>query len=215
MFDDVDIDKLPYGAKAYAGYVNGMWPNAGAIMARFPHESVIFISVNASNVGDCLDIECGDATIDQAPRWWRGRVGRTRTPKPVLYTSASQVAALIVTMQHAGIKRDRYFVFSAHYTGQPHICAPRVCGYPQADATQWTDRAYGRSLDESLIQDYVLPGYKPARPKAVPPPPPAPKPDPTVTHIVNELNAAARKVPSHSPTWWRFRNSILALLGRK
>lgn len=155
MFDDVDVNLLPANYSVYACYGDGRYANAAAVRSRFPGARVVVIDVRGSyRNGDCLDVEPGDATNADAVAWFRAREGHTSTPKPMLYTSASNVDALHGTMNRAGISRDRYFIWSAHYTGQAHICGS--CGYPKADATQWTDKALGRSLDESLIEEYVL-----------------------------------------------------------
>lgn len=177
MYDDVNAGLLPAGTAIAGGYIDGNWPNAADIQKKFPSAKVIRIAVQASDHdGACLDVENGDATNEQAPGWFKAREGHTVTPRPWLYTSASNIAALVATMHAAGIARNRYFVWSAHYTGQPHICGPKTCGYPQADGTQWTDKARGENLDQSLINTYMLPGYKPPTVAAAPV---APKPAPT------------------------------------
>jgi len=41
--------------------------------------------------------------------------------------------------------------WSAHYGLGPHVCAPAVCGYPQADWTQWApEGAQGQNVDRSV-----------------------------------------------------------------
>lgn len=155
MYDDVNVSLLPADATHIACYVDGTYENQAAIRARFPKARLLTIDVRGSyRNGDCLDVEPGDATNADAVGWFKAREGHTSTPKPVLYTSASNVAALVATMTAAGIARDRYYVWSAHYNGIPHICGG--CGYPTADGTQWTDHALGRSLDQSLMEGYVF-----------------------------------------------------------
>lgn len=155
MYDDVNVDLIPADAQYIAVYADGTYENAAKIRARFPKATLLRIDVRGSfRLGDCLDVEPGDATNADAVGWFRAREGHTSTPKPVLYTSASNIAALVATMAAAGIARSRYFVWSAHYNDREHICGS--CGYPQADGTQWTDKALGRSLDQSLMQGYVF-----------------------------------------------------------
>lgn len=169
MFDDVNVSLLPPGYDLYAAYADGTYENITAVRTRFPKAHILAIDVRASyRNGDVLDVETGDATPDQAPAWFKAREGHTTTPKPILYTSASQITTLVTAMSKAGIARDRYYIWSAHYTGRPHICG-RGCGYPRADGTQWTDKALGRSLDESLMRDYMI-----TKPEPKPKPAPAP-----------------------------------------
>ena len=161
MFDDVTVSLLPAGYAAYAAYADGHYENIDAVRARFPKALILSIDISASyHRGDVLDVENGDATPAQAPGWFKAREHHTTTPKPILYTSASQVDALVSAMTRAGIARSRYYIWSAHYTGKAHICGTG-CNYPKADGTQWTDRALGRSLDESLMEDYMFTAPKP------------------------------------------------------
>jgi peptidoglycan hydrolase-like protein with peptidoglycan-binding domain len=153
MFDAVDIAQIPSGATAVAGYVDGNYQTASHLAAMLPHASLLTIAVTAADDADCLDIETGDATPADAAGWY-GRQRARGITRPCLYASAglmeSSVAPLI---RAAGIARSSVRLWSAHYTGAPHICGPSSCGAMStgADGTQWTDAAYGRDLDESLL----------------------------------------------------------------
>lgn len=169
---------------------------------------MIRISVTASaNAGDCLDVESGDATNESAPGWVKMRLGHTATPKPWVYTSASNVANLVAALGKVGIARDKVFIWSAHYTGRPHICSPRECGYPQADGTQWTDKALGRNLDASVISTYMLPNTTVAARFVA-------APSALILSAVRTLNALGRKAKTHA-VWLRIHNAILTLLGKR
>ena len=159
MYDSVDISTIPATAEAVAGYTSGHWPTYNALVAKFPHAHHLSIAVNASERARCLDIEPGDATNSQAPGWFRNVADHSQG-KPVLYTYASNGQALVNTMSAAGIARSEYFLWLAHFTGTPHICGPHD-GFVQADLTQWTDKALGRNLDASMVEDVVF-GIKPA-----------------------------------------------------
>lgn len=154
MFDSVDgAAVIPTDAAAVAGYVGGQWPNYQALVHAFPHAKHLSVAVNASEDADCLDVESGDATAAQAPAWIARQVKRG-VKLPVVYTSVSNVAALL----SAGVKRDGIRLWTAHYTNTAHICSP-ACGNGMtttADATQWTDNALGRNLDESLCNGSFL-----------------------------------------------------------
>jgi hypothetical protein len=149
MFDDTDVALLPSGYTAYAGYVDGIYANVSAIRSRFPGAHVLAIDVNASNIGaNCLDVEPGDATNAAALVWTKAKLS-SRTGTPVLYTSAGNAQSLINVLAAGGVSRSQYLLWSAHYNGVEHICGQD--GYPQADGTQFTDTAMGRSLDESEV----------------------------------------------------------------
>lgn len=166
MYDSITLSEIPADAPAVAGYVGGRWPTFPQLAVRWPRAHRLSIAVNASQRARCLDIEPGDATPGQAPGWFRS-LADSSEGKPVLYSSASTVGPVIATMSAAGIARNRYLIWSAHYTYREHICAPSVCGYPAADATQWTDKALGRNLDRSLCSDQFFaaaPAPAPAAP---------------------------------------------------
>jgi hypothetical protein len=153
MFDDVTVRLIPADAQAVAGYVNGRWANYPDVVKRFPKALHLSISVNRFGDADCLDVEKGDATNDEAPAWVR-RQQKRGVRQPVVYTSTSNAAALLRVLARAGITRSQIRLWTAHYTYHPHICDGK-CGFGnfQADGTQWTDKSMGRSLDESLLKD--------------------------------------------------------------
>ncbi len=151
MYDSITVVTVPLHAEAVAGYVDGKWPTYKGLVKSFPLAHHLSIAVFASDDADCLDIENGDATPDQAPAWVKRQHLRGVT-RPVVYASLSAMGGLLVHLQAAGVPRATVRVWTAHYTYQAHIC-DRNCGYglgTTADATQWTDKAFGRNLDESL-----------------------------------------------------------------
>lgn len=180
MFDDVTVSILPSGGSyAYGGYVDGNWPTYSAVKARFPKARILDIAVFSSGDAECLDIENGDATNADAPGWVKRQKARG-VYRPCLYTSASNLKALEETMANAGFARSGYRLWAAHY-GRAHICGPKNCGYglSDADGTQWTLSALGRSLDESMLDPDFFEGA-----------PPAPAPNPvSPTWMESMLNA--------------------------
>jgi hypothetical protein len=146
MGDSVVVANIPAGLDAVAGYVGGYWPTYDRLVAAFPGCRHLSIAVTAGQRADCLDVEAGDASPDQVPGWLaRWQPGNTRMP--VVYTSASNAAAVAAAVGD----RSRYLLWSAHYA-HPHICGPAPgCGYPAADGTQWTD--HGGAWDESALAD--------------------------------------------------------------
>lgn len=155
MFDDVTVSLLPAGFDAYAAYVDGRFANFAAVKARFPHVNILSVDVNGSNTdANALDIEPGDDTNAGAVPWVREKLIR-RDRRIVVYTSVSNVDALVNTLAIAGIARSSYKIWSAHYAAGEHICGPGTCRLTSfaCDGTQYTDRANGDSLDESLLDD--------------------------------------------------------------
>lgn len=151
MFDSVNLAEIPKDAPAVAGYVGGMWPTFPHLKTSFPHAHRLSIAVNASQDADCLDVELGDATPEQAPAWVSRQLKRG-VKRPVVYCSVAGAEGVLGALSRAGIRRSAIRLWTAHYTGRPHRCSPH-CGYgflTFADATQWTNHSHGRNLDESL-----------------------------------------------------------------
>lgn len=162
MYDDVAVGLIPLLARAIAGYVDGIYGTWAYIVAHFPKAKKVSIATSASHLADILDVEKGDARIDQVPAWlnrahslWKPR--KDGPSKPGVYTSESNLEALVSTLQGAGIPRSSYLLWSAHYGAGEHICGPDTCGSKvKADATQFTDKAQGKSLDESLCEPWFF-----------------------------------------------------------
>lgn len=153
MFDDTDVSLIPSDAEAVGAYVNGNYMTIGEVLQRFPHAKVLRIDVNGEGKGRCLDIEPGDATNATAPGWVHGRQEHG-VHLPVLYTSVSNVDALVAVMSGAGFRLGiDYLIWAAHYGFGKHICGPHSCGLTQHEchACQWTDRSHNVSLDESFL----------------------------------------------------------------
>jgi hypothetical protein len=138
--DSIYVANLQAGLPVYAGYAYGSFDNWAALVARFEASGAKLVSISpavetAERVA-CLDIEPGNATPAEAPAFQRlGRGGVTA--KPVYYCSAGDAHLVSAALASAGFARSSYFLWTAHWLFREHICSPAVCGYPQADATQW------------------------------------------------------------------------------
>jgi hypothetical protein len=159
MGDSIYPRSIPNGLDAYAGYVDGRWPDYAQQVAMHPEPRARHMSIAAFSDGqaDCLDIERGDAIPAQAPGWLASW-SPLNTTKPVLYTSASLAGPLVEMLLSAHWARSSYWLWSAHYTDKPHRCVSALC-WPSspvawsADMTQWTD--HGGFWDESLADPNV------------------------------------------------------------
>lgn len=144
MFDSIDVAQIPRDAVAVAGYVGGHWPTYWEIlkMQAFVHAKKLSIAVNSSENADCLDVESGDAIPADVPHWyWRQKLRGAK--RPCIYASLSVMPAIEKELALHHIGRRAVRLWGAHYTNAPHI----PLGY---DACQWTDKAMGRNLDQSL-----------------------------------------------------------------
>lgn len=166
MYDSVTVSAIPKGAPAVAGYVGGRFLTFPTLVKEFPKAHKLSIAVASTQDAECLDIEPGDSTPALAAGWVRRQKARG-VERPVVYTSLSGAQALVNTLQTSGLPRGSYRLWTAHYTFHAHICDPK-CGFglrEPADATQWTDKALGRNLDESLCSNTffgAVPKPKPA-----------------------------------------------------
>lgn len=151
MFDSVTLSAIPRDAPAVAGYVAGRFPTWLKLAVLFPRARRLSIAVASTQNADCLDIEPGDSTPQLAPGWVKRQQARGLA-HPKVYASRNDMPQVLHALAAAGIPRAAVRVWSAHFNFTPHICGPHTCGASfQADGTQWTDKALGRNLDQSLL----------------------------------------------------------------
>ncbi len=182
MFDSIDPSTLPAGAGfAYAGYIDGRWPDYQVIKNRFPHSHVLSITIAENTAADCIDVESLDATVQQGARWLIRKI-EMGSWRPVVYASVSVMGPIVAAVQaihHEDLSAIR--LWTAHYKAGRHICGPATCGQLSvaADGTQWTSTSGGISLDESILLDSFFSGTSPL---------PSPSPVPTwETKMMNSL----------------------------
>jgi hypothetical protein len=156
LYDSIDLQHIPADAAAVAGYVDGKWPTFHDVCKRWPHAHHVSIATSPRSIADILDVEAGDATIEQAPAWLQ-RAHRAGIERPGMYASISAWAALIRYCASHGWPRHRYKVWTAHWTRRPHLCS-RSCGFDfptGAGATQYIGGA-GTWPDVSLASPRFL-----------------------------------------------------------
>jgi peptidoglycan hydrolase-like protein with peptidoglycan-binding domain len=141
--DDVTASLFTPGCAGYAGYSAGSFSNMAAVRAYAAKQNARAFAYSgiASQLSgaDAIDMEPGLAPTSAASAAYKLGIR-------YFYTSASSVSSVNSYLSGAGISRSSYKIISAHYSGE-HICGPSTCGYPQADATQFTDAYLGKSLD--------------------------------------------------------------------
>lgn len=174
MLDDVNLTieagHVTSGVYAIAGYVNGSYANWPQIVAKWGKAGKYLLSIDTrgdtSAGAQCLDVEAGDVSPTNTAAvvaWVKATAAAGKAAKdlrwyPKVYTSESNAASIVSALSKAGVARNTYMLWTAHYSTQ-HICGPSTCGCPvQADATQWTDSADGVSLDQSLCYGYFFAG---------------------------------------------------------
>ena len=157
--DSVSVGALSGGLSLYAGYIYGTYNNWAQLTARFGGSAqlvsitpVVQVAVPAM----CLDVEPGDASPGDCPAFQR-LANHGGAVKPIYYTSAGDLQAVINALAAAGYQRSDYFLWSAHWSGL-HICGPSTCGYPQADATQYASNS---NFDSDVFSAYMFTGFGP------------------------------------------------------
>lgn len=168
MYDSALNASFPHGGYAYAAYVDGAigdQPNYGHITRAFPAARHLSIAVFPAGDADALDMEAGAASPQDFPAWHARQVKRG-AGRPVAYASAGLMkSGVLPALTAAGIPLAAVRLWTAHYA-DPHLCGPGTCGLlpVDADATQYTPRALGRTLDESLLTSGFFPTPAPASP---------------------------------------------------
>jgi hypothetical protein len=157
MFDTITVKDIPSfantSADAVAGYMDGRYADLAAMEAAFPKAHHLSITVTAGELADCLDVETGDATPSQAAAWVK-KVEAVGIWRPCLYANRSTMPAVETNLKDNGVGRGQVRLWVADFTGTVHLPA----GF---DACQWTDRALGRNLDESICLGTFFQGAAP------------------------------------------------------
>jgi hypothetical protein len=169
-YDDTAISLIPKDATTVAAYVDGRFANFTAAKEAFPHAQLVSISVVAGGKSGARFVDCepGDLTPQQGAQWAKRERNAKRVPG--IYASVDNIPAVVVELAKLGVARRDVVWWSAHYTTVEHICGPATCGALafNADGTQYTDSADGRSLDASAVTDRWLDPTPKPTPKPVP-----------------------------------------------
>lgn len=109
MADSVNAAALPADLPLYAGYVNGTYVNCHTIRARFPHATVVPITVNPhEDVGTVYDCEPGNGTPTDVPGWvtMRRKAGVT----PTVYTTLAWHTTAMDACLGAGVNQPYWWL---------------------------------------------------------------------------------------------------------
>lgn len=148
MYDACTAGNIPFATEAAACYVNGGCSNEAAVRARRP-KYLLTISTNAGGDADCLDVESGDATPDQAAGWVARQFARG-VYRPCVYgTESSWDGSMLHDLSGFGDRIRRWVAawdnsatvpagYDAHqYRGGVHepfdvsVCLPNFFDPPQ------------------------------------------------------------------------------------
>lgn len=189
MLDAIEASRMVTGLNAtanvavIAGYVGGNWPTYAGFQATYGSRlPVLSIAISSSELAMCLDVESGDATNATAPDWFHRQAGLK-----VFYTSVSNANALVNTLAAAGIPRNSYLLWLAHYGVGEHLCSPTCYrgNSVTADATQYNDAAPG-PCDLSVLSNGFISAVQQATGHALTNPVAAPSaPTPKVASTLN------------------------------
>jgi hypothetical protein len=197
-YDDTNAALIPSDAVACSYYANGRYANLNAVRKQCPHAKLLPVIVIPGVIpplkelvgwenGVQIDVERTDWTPQQAGTFAKACLSQGVSPH--IYSSLSDVPAVVASLHAAGIDRSQYKLNTAHWTFQEHICSGihTVIGPVDADATQFTDKMFGRNLDASLCKDDFF-GSTVKPPPA--PKPPAPKRPSGVAHFEGTFDFA-------------------------
>jgi hypothetical protein len=153
MYDTVTLDAVPNAPHAVACYRNGKYANETEARKRFPHARILPISVAGIIPCEAYDVETGDYRPDQCAELYTVARANGLT-RPCFYANLSTMPAIKQSLSHVVKDPKEVRLWVAIWDGTtviPH-------GY---DAKQFTDRALGRNLDESIcVDDFFTPAGK-------------------------------------------------------
>lgn len=119
MYDSTNAADVPAGGELYAGYVDGDYQTAAQLVKRFPHATVITITVDGTHTAaDVIDRETGDVEPDAAATWAVTKVAAGAFP--VIYVNRSSWPAVKAAIANAQLRRRDVGYWIADWTGQPH-----------------------------------------------------------------------------------------------
>jgi len=156
MPDSVTVADLPPGYPAYLGYVDGNWPTAAELAARFPGAQLVRLTVTGNTLqADGIDVEPGNVNAADARVWVQRKLAADPGFRPVIYASVQGapnygMADILARLNGNRISTSRVRLLSAHYGWGPHVCGPDSCRLISVpmDGTQWTSMFKGLNASD-------------------------------------------------------------------
>ena len=151
IYDAVEVAAMPERARYVVAYVDGVYANREKLKQRFPDAEQITMSVIGEKPAQAYDVENGALTMDDVASFIRvdHAAGYHR---PVVYVSVGLMPLLVERLSRSGILRSTYRVWTAHWTGESHICGAQcgLAGLEPPGATQWHGPSLLNEFDTSV-----------------------------------------------------------------
>ncbi len=151
VVDSVSIVRIPGAARRIAAYIDGEYANVQDALTLRPGAQVISITVLGNAFAQVADLEAGALTVTQVAQWLR-RARHRGQQRPCIYVEVSRLVSVVNELARLGEPRSSYRLWSAHWTGDPHICSA-ACGigdYERPGMTQYESNFEDSGIDVSL-----------------------------------------------------------------
>lgn len=153
VFDSVSIQRIPNAARRIAAYVDGEYANIHDAQTMRPDAQLIAITVLGNAYAQVADLEAGALSVTQVRDWLRQARVRGQQ-RPCIYVEVSRLVSVVDELAILGEPRSSYRLWSAHWTGVPHICSA-ACGigdYEPPGMTQYESNSHDSGIDVSLTR---------------------------------------------------------------
>jgi hypothetical protein len=178
MYDSVNVASYPANTGLALGYVDGRWPDAAAVQARFPKARVFTLTTTVAGAmtAEGYDCEKGDGDALSASEWAQRKL--TAGKRPLIYCSRVGTAGygwpwVLSNLKALGIPQANVDFGIADATGVAHLV-------PGSVFTQWGQGGNG-AFDISMTNG-IWPYAAPAPPL---PPTPTPKMEDMPYYVTN------------------------------
>lgn len=153
MYDSTNLLDCPNDGSIVASYMDGIYAQSGSAWAAFSGLKVGIVISAATNAGQVLDIETGDATPDQAGAWAVMRLA-SGLPRATLYVNRSNRSAVESNLQAHGLNASQAALWVATLDGTQQVATGP---YPVV-AVQYANSAMtGGHYDKSIVYDDTWP----------------------------------------------------------
>lgn len=162
MYDSISVASYPATTTLALAYVDGQWPDAKAVQARFPKARVFTLttSVAGSDAAEGYDCEKGDGDALTATAWAQRKIAAK--VRPLIYCSRIGTAGygwpwVLANLKAVGVPQSAVDFGIADATGIAHLV-------PGSVFTQWGQGGKG-AYDISMTNGV----WPPTAPQPAPP----------------------------------------------